>query len=62
MTKLDNTKIEVKLYRYVLTIRLIGGGGLSLDTYNRGLRTPNECINQTSLKNWADVAEKICHT
>ena len=25
-----------------------------------GLRTPNEGINQTSLKNWADVADKIC--
>ena len=25
-----------------------------------GLRTPNEGINQRYLKNWADVAEKIC--
>ena len=25
-----------------------------------GLRTPNEGINQRCLKNWADVADKIC--
>ena len=25
-----------------------------------GLRTPNEGINQIYLKNWADVADKIC--
>ena len=25
-----------------------------------GLRTPNEDINQEFLKNWADVADKIC--
>ena len=25
-----------------------------------GLRTPNEDINQIYLKNWADVADKIC--
>ena len=25
-----------------------------------GLRTPNEDINQRCLKNWADVADKIC--
>ena len=28
-------------------------------TYH-GLRTPNEGINQRYLKNWADVADKIC--
>ena len=27
---------------------------------NHGLRTPNEGINQRNLKNWADVADKIC--
>ena len=27
---------------------------------NHGLRTPNESINQRYLKNWADVADKIC--
>ena len=26
----------------------------------QGLRTPNEGINQRYLKNWADVADKIC--
>ena len=30
------------------------------DNSNHGLRTPNEGINQRSLKNWADVADKIC--
>ena len=25
-----------------------------------GLRTPNEGINQSYLKNWAEVADKIC--
>ena len=25
-----------------------------------GLRTPNEGIHQRYLKNWADVADKIC--
>ena len=25
-----------------------------------GLRTPNEDVNQRYLKNWADVADKIC--
>ena len=25
-----------------------------------GLWTPNEGINQSYLKNWADVADKIC--
>ena len=25
-----------------------------------GLRTPNEGINQRYLKNWAEVADKIC--
>ena len=28
--------------------------------FNKGLRTPNEGINQSYLKNWADVADKIC--
>ena len=25
-----------------------------------GLRTPNKGINQRYLKNWADVADKLC--
>ena len=28
--------------------------------YDHGLRTRNEGINQRYLKNWADVADKIC--
>ena len=27
---------------------------------NHGLRKPNEGIDQRYLKNWADVADKIC--
>ena len=27
---------------------------------HHGLRTPNEGINQRYLKNWANVADKIC--
>ena len=29
-------------------------------THRHGLRTPNEGINLRYLKNWADVADKIC--
>ena len=32
--------------------------GLNVATH--GLQTPNEGINQRYLKNWADVADKIC--
>ena len=31
-----------------------------LNDTSHGLRTPNEGINQRYLKNWADVADKIC--
>ena len=30
------------------------------DDFMHGLRTPNEGINQRYLKNWADMADKIC--
>ena len=30
------------------------------DSPDQGLQTPNEGINQGYLKNWADVADKIC--
>ena len=36
---------------------LLSQGGLAS---THGLRTPNEGINQRYLKNWADVADKIC--
>ena len=32
----------------------------SINDKDHGLRTPNEGINQRYLKNWADVADKIC--
>ena len=33
---------------------------LIFDALTHGLRTPNEGINQRYLKNWAEVADKIC--
>ena len=30
------------------------------DARDHGLRTPNEGINQRYMKNWTDVADKIC--
>ena len=33
---------------------------LNYHTREHGLRTPNEGINQRSLKFWVDVADKIC--
>jgi hypothetical protein len=33
---------------------------VEVDSLEHGLRTPNEGINQRDLKNWADVADKIC--
>ena len=33
---------------------------LAARTFDHGLRTPNEGINRRYLKNWADVADKIC--
>ena len=30
------------------------------DLSPHGLRTPNEGINQRYLKNWAEVADKLC--
>ena len=34
--------------------------GFYMHAASHGLRTPNEGINQRYLKNWADVADKIC--
>ena len=34
--------------------------GVYICTCDHGLRTHNEGINQKYLKNWADVADKIC--
>ena len=34
--------------------------GTNLNGLDHGLRTANEGINQRYLKNWADVADKIC--
>jgi hypothetical protein len=32
----------------------------NMNIFEHGLRTPNEVINQRYLKNWANVADKIC--
>ena len=37
-----------------------GISGSLIHILEHGLRTPNEGINQRYLKNWADVADKIC--
>ena len=34
--------------------------GNSSHTLHHGLRTPNEGIKQRYLKNWTNVADKIC--
>ena len=45
------TKISLSKELYAMTL---------VNTAEHGLRTPNESINQRYLKNWADVADKIC--
>ena len=40
-----------------MTIKVTSKGS---DHLANELRTPNEGINQRYLKNWADVADKIC--
>ena len=37
-----------------------GAKGAMANQLTHGLRTPNEGINQSYLKNLADVADKIC--
>ena len=49
----------------VQTVILICSTGLNFNWFKsyglkHGLWTPNEGINQRYLKNWADVADKIC--
>ena len=44
----------------VITMILFEPKMWSLGLLRHGLRTPNEGINQRYLKNWADVADKIC--
>ena len=45
--------IEMREMRYVVKVFVV-----LLEIH--GLRTTNENINQRYLKNWADVADKIC--
>ena len=46
------------LWYYVFSSLICRNGSMN-DTVH-GLRTPNEGTNQRYLKNWADVADKIC--
>ena len=46
--------VDCSLLRRVETYRDMG------ICFDHGLRTPNEGIYQRNLKNWADVAVKIC--
>ena len=60
------------LLKFFLLILLPLVHGMNKDDFDRalptmtvvrkfhGLRTPNDSINQRYLKNWADVADKIC--
>ena len=52
LSKFCDLKTVYYLHNYVFCDKYVG--------LSHGLRTPNEGINQRYLKNWADVAYKIC--
>ena len=61
--KLENHIIDHLQFKGVIEILLHHTVFISefhVYTLPHGLRTPNEGINQRYLKNWADVADKIC--
>ena len=47
-------------YRVLNSLLNVSKTGNFLDPPTHRLRTPNEGINQRYLKNWADVADKVC--
>ena len=56
---------EFALFEYVCkylssTYARVDFGRQDQNSGGHGLRTPNEGRNQRYLKNWADVADKIC--
>ena len=54
-------KIHGQLPKKLMVIGLNHGLSIILFiSFTHRLWTPNECINQRYLKNWADVADKIC--
>ena len=47
-------------FEMINILNLTKSPNIKLNMSKHGLRTPNEGINQSYLKNWADVADKIC--
>ena len=60
--KISREIAEVQKLFVILAVILqqLGSSNTNSNDTNHGLRTPNEGINQRYLKNWADVADKIC--
>ena len=56
--KMNLFKVQFNDFSYLSSIAL-DSFQFFISSYH-GLRTPNEGINQRYLKNWADVADKIC--
>ena len=54
---LDQTYLQ---WTAIYSNRMLKNIRLKKKHLKHGLRTPNEGINQRYLKNWADVADKIC--
>ena len=58
--------IDLMIYSYdkIINMKIIhsyeNARIFNSNRHRHGLRTPNEDINQRYLKNWADVADKIC--
>ena len=48
------------LYYFLLSMQVSMSERGGIFGIRHGLRTPNEGINQRYLKNWADMADKIC--
>ena len=55
-TNQDMSLIEMCFYSRLYRMQ----DGQESQTLIQGLRTPNEGINQRYLKNWSDMADKIC--
>ena len=55
-----NLTANLKWVDLLMLFVFYSGLHIDLNGTFHGLRTPNEGINQRYLKNWADVADKIC--
>ena len=47
-------------YTYMAPVSVMRNNFDHLNCIQQRLQTPNEDMNQSYLKNWADVADKIC--